>query len=328
MRVLCVNIGSESRKYALYEGDAELWSEHIENRHEHLDPVRLREKFDVVAVRVVAPGVFFQSHRGIDTEYMHTLERARELDPLHIEPIIKEINFFKNHFPKIPQVAISDSAFHASIPAHARQYAIPAEDAKKFGIEKYGYHGISVSYVVDTLKKKGSLKERVIVCHLGGGSSITALKSGKSVDTTMGMTPLAGLPMATRVGDIDPGALAYLASAKKMTNEKLGAYLTKESGFLGVAGTADMRELLAREQKDHAVALAIQMFVYQIQKYIGAYTSVLGGLDTLVFTGTIGERSEPIRSKVLAGQKFSGADVVVMPTNEMVEMARLVHLSL
>jgi acetate kinase len=327
MRVLCVNVGSESRKYAYYEGDDELWSEHIENRHERLNPVRLRDKFDVVAMRVVAPGAFFQLHRGIDIEYMHHLERARELAPLHVEPIIKEIQYFKNHFPKVPQVAISDSAFHATIPAHARQYAIPAEDAKKLGIEKYGYHGISLSYVVDTLKKKKSLPGRLIVCHLGGGSSITAIKDGKSIDTTMGMTPLAGLPMATRVGDIDPGALVYLATAKKLTNEKLEEYLTTDSGFLGIAGTADMRELLAREKTDPGAALAIQMFVYQIQKYIGAYTAALGGLDTLVFTGTIGERSEPIRSKVLASQNLRGTDVVIMPTNEMVEMARLVHLN-
>lgn len=323
MKVLCANIGSESRKYALFSDGNELWSEHIENQHEQLNPERLKEHVDVIAMRVVAPGVFFQTHRVIDEAYMSELERVSMLDPVHIKPVVAEINFFRGHFPNAPQIAISDSAFHSTIPDYARIYAIPARDTASLGIQKYGYHGISVSYVVATLKEHGLLGDRTIVCHLGGGSSITALKNGKSVDTTMGMTPLGGLPMATRVGDIDPGALVHLSAVKHFTPGQLSEYLSQESGFKGIAGTADMRELLARESSDPAAALAIQLYVYQIQKHIGAYTAVLGGLDTLVFTGTIGLRAEKIREKVVEDLNLEGVRILYFETNEMAEMARL-----
>ncbi len=327
MKTLIVNIGSESKKYALYEEGREVWAAQIENREEKLAEDRLADNFDLIAFRVVAPGNFFRQHRVIDENYLAQLQSARAKTPLHVDLILAEIKNFQARFPTTRLVAISDSAFHRTIPDRARYYALPTEDARELEIERFGYHGISLSSIVEKLKEQGPLPEKIIVCHLGGGSSVTALKSGESVDTTMGLTPLAGLPMATRVGDLDPGALVYLAEAKNLAGEKLEEYLANQCGFLGVAGTSDMRELLARETSDERAALAVKMFVYQIQKYIGAYAAVLGGLDLLVFSGTIGERSEPIRDKILAGLGSLGANSIIISRNEMAEMARLAATS-
>lgn len=326
MKILVVNLGSESKKYALYEDGRELWMVHIENRQDRLDEDRLATNdIDAIAFRIVAPGSFFQGHRLIDDEYCRLLAAARSRAPLHIDPILAEIQFFRNRFPTNHLFAISDSAFHTTMPDYARAYALPAADVAELELQRFGYHGISLSSIVEKLKERGrgSVPARVIVCHLGGGSSVTALKDGVSVDTTMGLTPLAGLPMATRVGDLDPGALSYLAEVKNLHGERLVEYLARASGFLGVAGTSDMRELLERESADERAALAIRMFVYQIQKHIGAFMVVLGGLDLLVFSGTIGERSEPVRNKVLAGLNLAGVAVEVISSNEMAEMARL-----
>ncbi len=326
MQILIVNPGSESRKYALYSDTRELWSVHIENNHERLTEEQLADcQPDVIAFRIVAPGDFFQSHRPVDPEYLQTLARARSRAPLHIDPVLAEIEFFQARFPASRLFAVSDSAFHRTLPDHARVYALPFSDTTDLELARFGYHGISLASIVRTLRERGAVPRRVVACHLGGGSSITALRAGESVDTSMGFSPLAGLPMATRAGDLDPGALSYLAEAKDLHGEQLTQYLAQESGFLGVAGTADMRELLARELAgDERAALAIRLFVYQIRKFIGAYRAVLGGLDLLVFSGTIGERSEPIRSKVLEGLDLAGAGVEVIASNEMAEMASIV----
>lgn len=325
MQILIINPGSESRKYALYSDTRELWSVHIENTHERLTEEQLGDcRPDVIAFRIVAPGTFFQSHRFIDSAYLQALTQAQARAPLHIAPVLTEIEFFQARFPSCPLLAISDSAFHRTLPDYARAYALPLADSAALEIARFGYHGISLASIVRILQGRGVMPECVIACHLGGGSSITALRAGESVDTSMGFSPLAGLPMATRAGDLDPGALGYLAEAKGLHDEQLTRYLAQESGFLGLAGTADMRELLARELAgDERAALAIQIFVYQIRKYIGAYRAVLGGLDLLVFSGTIGERSEPIRSKVLAGLDLAGAGVEVIASNEMAEMVQV-----
>ncbi len=323
MRIFVVNIGSESKKYALYEGEHELWSVHIENRQDVLEDSKLAGAFDVIAFRIVAPGDFFRKDRVIDADYMAQLQSARMKAPMHINLTMAEIVSFQERFPGMRLVGISDSAFHRTIPDHARYYALPAVDTTALEIERFGYHGISLSSIMEVLKTQGPIPARIIVCHLGGGSSITAIKDGKSIDTTMGMTPLSGLPMATRIGDIDPGALAYLAAMKDLRGEKLEEYLANQCGFFGVAGTNDMRELLARESIDEHAALALNMFVYQIQKYIGAYAAILGGLDALIFSGTIGERSDPVKSKILAGLDLRGAHSLTVPTDEMTEMARL-----
>jgi len=322
MSILTVNIGSESKKFALYDGEKPVWYVHISEREGELDEEKLSSRFDLIAFRIVAPGKYFREHRVIDAEYLSQLESARVKAPLHIDRISAEIKFFQTRFPNTRMVGISDSAFHKNLPDYARLYALPPAETQALDIEHFGYHGISLSSIAESLKAQGKLAEKIIVCHLGGGSSITALKNGESIDTSMGFTPLSGLTMSTRVGEIDPGALVYLSEAKDLKGEKFEEYLANQCGFLALAGTDDMQKLLDQEVGDPNSALAIKMFVYQVQKYIGAYTVALGGLDLLVFSGGIGEASEPIRSKILAGLGALGQNVLVVPTNESAEMAR------
>jgi len=323
MKILTVNVGSESKKFALFDDEKEIWSVHIEEREGELGEDKMSEQFDIIAFRIVAPGNYFRQHRIIDSGFLTQFELARQKAPLHIDRTLAEIKFFQAKFPNIKMVGISDSAFHSTLPDYARLYALSASDSKALEIEHFGYHGIAVSSVVEKLKEQNNLPANIIVCHLGGGSSITALKNGVSIDTSMGFTPLSGLTMATRVGEIDPGALVYLSEAKNLHGEKFEEYLGNQCGFLGFAGTPSMKQLLAQESNDPQSALAIKMFVYQIQKYIGAYAVALSGLDLLVFSGGIGEPSEPIRSKIMAGLGMLAKSVLIVPVDEAKEMVRL-----
>lgn len=323
MKILIINVGSESKKYALFDNDKLVWSVYLEDHNGRLDEAKMNDVYDIIAFRIVAPGTYFREHRLIGEEFIRQLSIAREKAPLHIDRTFIEIKYFQEKFPGVKLVGISDSAFHSTLPEYARLYTLPRQDSKQFDIEHFGYHGISLSSIVEKLKAEKKLPERMIVCHLGGGSSITAIKDGKSIDTSMGFTPLSGLTMSTRVGEIDAGALVYLSEAKNLHGEKFEEYLSNQCGFLGFAGTADMKKLLAEEDTNERAKLVIKMFVYQIQKYIGAYSAILGGLDLLVFSGGIGEASEPIRSKIVSDIKELGKNVLVVQTDEAVEMNRI-----
>lgn len=342
-KILSVNPGSASRKFAIYDGDKRLFLVHIETEKGKyilnlevndgketqeisetdykndvefvLNMAKVRGvisgKSDIsgIGVRIVAPGEYFYSHNPIDAEFEQKLAEAEEEAPLHIRPIREELQKLDSAMPGVKKIAVSDSAFHAPLPAHARLYAIPKAAAQKYNIYRFGYHGISVQSVVKKIPAlTGSIPERVIICHLGSGSSITAVKGGKSVDTSMGFTPLEGLPMGTRVGDIDAGALIYLGQKLSLDYAQLEKYLNKQSGFLGISGkTADVRELLELEKSgDPDAALALKIFVYKIQKYIGAYAAAMGGVDLVVFTATIGERSVIMRERIASGLEFMG----------------------
>lgn len=342
-KILSVNPGSSSKKFAIYEGEIRLFFAHLETEGNKyllnldiggkkeiseiaetdykndiefiLNLAQIRHiitgKADIggVGVRIVAPGEYFYSHNPIDQEFRTKLKEAEEEAPLHIRPILEELLKLEAALPEIKKVAVSDSAFHAGLPAHARTYAIPKEDARKYNIYRFGYHGISVQSVLKKLPAlMGSLPERVIVCHLGSGASVTAVKNGRSADTSMGFTPLEGLPMGTRVGDIDAGALIYLGRKLSLDYTALEEYLNEKSGFLGIsAKTGDVRELLDLESKGDAdAALVLKIFVYKIQKYIGAYSAAMGGVDLVVFTATIGERSVIMRERIADGLGFLG----------------------
>jgi acetate kinase len=342
-KILSVNPGSSSRKFAIHEGEKNLFFAHLETEGGkyllNLDIGGKKEISEItetdyqndveyilnlakvrgaiagkaeirgVGVRIVAPGEYFCSHNPIDLEFKNKLKEAEEEAPLHIRPILKELDELEAALPEIKKIAVSDSAFHAGLPAYARAYTIPKEDARKYNIYRFGYHGISVQSVLKKIPTlMGSLPERVIVCHLGSGSSLTAVKNGRSVDTSMGFTPLEGLPMGTRVGDIDAGAVIYLGQKLSLGYEALEEYLNKKSGFLGVsAKTSDVRELLELEKiGDADAALAIKIFIYKIQKYIGAYAAAMGGVDLVVFTATIGERSVIVRERIAEGLGFLG----------------------
>lgn len=215
-------------------------------------------------------------------------------------------------FPKTPIVGISDSAFHKNVPDFAKYYAIPKEISDKYEMYHYGYHGISVGSIVERLSKGGKIGNKTIVCHLGGGSSVVAVKDGKSFNTSMGYSPLEGLVMATRAGDIDPVVVIHLGrKLKKEKDSELEEYFNEKCGLLGLSGiSSDVRDLISAESKgDKNAKLAIDKLVMSIKKYIGAFSAQMGGLDTLVFSGTIGERSFIIRERILNGLEYLGINM-------------------
>ena len=230
------------------------------------------------------------------------------LDPDHLPAAIRGIKFIAKKFPELPQVACFDTAFHSSLPKVARMYALPGNLYDQ-GILRYGFHGLSYEYVMGELQALEAqlASGRVIIAHLGNGASMVAVNEGKSIDTSMGFTPLEGLVMGTRSGDVDPGLLLYLLEQKKMSAKETSTMLNKESGLLGVSGTSgDMRNLLEKMQQDSRAGEAVELFCYRAKKYIGAYAAVLGGLDVLVFAGGIGERAPVVRKWICDGLDFLG----------------------
>src|SRR5271170_7823054 len=230
--------------------------------------------------RLVHGGARYTEPQRITPKFLRALEKLVPLDPDHLPAAIKGIQFVANEFPKLPQVACFDTAFHSPLPTVAKMYALPRRlyDA---GIRRYGFHGLSFEYIVYELRKLDPKRAagRVIIAHLGSGASIVALQNGKSMDTSMGFTPLEGLVMSTGSGDLEPGLLLYLLAEKKMSAKETGSLLNKQSGLLGVSGTTpDMRELLEKARRDPHATEAINLFCYRVKKYIGAYAAALGGL--------------------------------------------------
>jgi len=305
------------------------------------------KKLDRAVIRVVAPGTFFQKHAQVDDEYEKELQKRESSAPLHVPHIIREIDSIKKFFPGTPVIAASDSAFHSDMPPRASEYSIATEDINEHDIHRFGYHGLSVSSVVRRLHPViGQDPERLIVCHIGGGTSVTAVKNGKSVETTMGFSPSSGLPMGSRAGDLDAAAMLELMRAKGMKPRDAEFYINTNGGLAGIAQESDIRHLLDRRSKNDAVATqALDIFAYHIQRAIAAQTVALGGLDVLVLTATASVRSSELRSLVLDGlshlgvqvskdrndllvgkdgvisMRNSAVKVVVMRTDEMGEMA-------
>jgi len=261
--------------------------------------------------RLVHGGLQFQKPLQITPEILAKLEELVPLDPDHLPAAMAGLRFLARRLPELPQIACFDTAFHSSLPKTARMYALP----RRFfdgGVMRFGFHGLSYEYIVGELRAlDGALADgRAIVAHLGNGASMVALRQGKSVDTSMGFTPLEGLVMGTRSGDIDPGALFYLLEQGKMSSADLNNLLNKESGLLGVsASTEDMRDLLEKASQDAPAAEAVELFCYRAKKYVGAYAAALGGLDLLVFTGGIGEKAAPVRQKICEGLEFLGIQI-------------------
>lgn len=337
-KTIVVNNGSTSKKYGVYEADVLIadfvyekthdsflrssqwleksdWNEDEAEIDEKLfgdaftdlvdtllqkDMIDSEDDIELVVIRVVAPGDFFQQHRVVDKDYLLKLEDIVEISPLHIIPVKDEIDEILSRLPKIKIIAISDSAYHKTMPEVARKYALPKEWVEKLDLYRYGYHGISVSSVINELRSKNELPSRVIVCHLGGGASVTAVKDGASIETTMGFSPLGGLPMATRSGSIDSNIFISIMAEEELNASELQKILYEESGMKGMTGTADTREILKKAiEGDSEADLALDLYTYHIAKAIGAYSMIMGGLDAIIFTGTIGERSPEIRRRTL-----------------------------
>jgi acetate kinase len=258
--------------------------------------------------RLVHGGPRYREPQRITPDFLSELEQLVPLDPDHMPEAIRGIRFIARKFPALPQVACVDTAFHSSLPKVARMYALPGRFYEQ-GILRYGFHGLSYEYIMGELRALDAklAAGRMIIAHLGSGASMVAVKDGKSVDTSMGFTPLEGLVMSTRSGDVDPGLLVYLLAQEKMSPKELSTLLNKESGLAGVSGTsADMRDLLGKAADDVRAADAVELFCYRARKYLGAYAAVLGGLDLLVFTGGIGEHAPAVRERICQGLEFLG----------------------
>jgi len=245
----------------------------------------------------------------VTQELLDELHRICPYDPDHLPGEIELIEAFRKRHSKLPQVACFDTAFHQSMPRVAKLLPIPRRyDAK--GIQRYGFHGLSYAYLMEELARLGdpaAKKGRVILAHLGNGASLAAVRDGKSIDTSMGFTPTAGLVMSTRSGDLDPGLAPYLARTEKMTTQQFYKMVNHESGLLGISETSsDMRDLLNHEKTDVRAAEAVALFCYQAKKWIGSYAAALGGLDTLVFAGGIGENAPVVRARICEGLDFLG----------------------
>jgi acetate kinase len=240
------------------------------------------------------------------------LQRISSYDPDHLPHEIALIEAIRRRYPNLPQVACFDTAFHHTLPRVARLLPIPRR-FEAMGIRRYGFHGLSYAYLMQELARVADTKAargRVILAHLGNGASLAAICDGRSIDTSMGFTPSGGLPMGTRPGDMDPGVAWYLMQSEKLTSTQFNQLINHESGLLGMSETSsDMRDLITHEATDVRAAEAIALFCYQVKKWIGAYTAVLGGLDTLVFAGGIGENAPVVRARICAGLEFLGIEI-------------------
>lgn len=306
-------------------------------------------EISAVGHRVLHSAEDFNSSVVIDDEVIRICEKNAELGPLHMPGNIACIKSCREVMPGVPMVAVFDTTFHSTMPAKAYMYGIPYEVYEEHKIRKYGFHGTSHKFVseeaIKLLNKKDS---KIVICHLGNGSSISAVKDGKCQDTSMGFTPLEGLVMGTRSGDMDPAAVEYLRAKLNLKPEEVVNYLNKKCGMLGISGfSSDMRDLTAAsENGDQRAKLAIEMVAYRVKKYVGSYIAVLGGVDAVVFTGGIGEHSPLVRSLVMQDMEFCGAKfdakkneeyssgigylntedskvkIIVLPTNEELSIAR------
>ena len=260
----------------------------------------------------VVHGMQHTAPEVVTQELLEELHRISPNDPDHLPREIELIETFRLRHPKLPQVACFDTAFHQTMPRVAKLLPIPRRfDAK--GIQRYGFHGLSYAYLMEELARLGdpaASKGRVILAHLGNGASMAAVRDGKSMDTSMCFTPTAGLVMSTRSGDLDPGLAPYLARTEQMTTKQFYEMVNHKSGLLGVSETSsDMRDLLAQEAGDMRAAEAVALFCYQAKKWIGSFAAALGGLDTLVFAGGIGENCPSIRARICEGRGFFGVEL-------------------
>jgi len=379
--VLTINGGSSSIKFALYEMESNLkllakgelenigtrgtkltfTNDSSSRKHnvnveatDHTAAIEFLigwlEKLDGFAsIRAIGHRIVFGMNHTepevLTPELLKELKEISAYDPDHLPEEIKLIEVFQKHYPEMVQVACFDTSFHTTMPHVAKLISIPRRFTDK-GIQRYGFHGLSYAYLVQQLyldEWSETSRNRVILAHLGSGASLAAVKNGKSVDTSMGFSPAAGIPMGTRTGDMDPGVAWYLMKTQKLTPNQFNHMVNHESGLLGISETSsDMRELLKSQKIDKRAAEAVELFCYETKKRIGSFAAVLGGLDTLVFSGGIGERSAEIRKRVCHGLNFLGIEldetknlanetvissgsslvnVMVIPTNEELMIA-------
>ncbi len=353
MKILVLNCGSSSIKYALYEMESKtvitsggiekiglpdsciiiklngekykidrVIEEHtagvqfifeVLTQGEHAVMKSLGE-LDAVGHRMVHGGEKFNQSVVLNDEVMEVFTACNDLAPLHNPANIKGVNAVKALLPNIPQVGVFDTAFHQTMPDYAYMYALPYELYEKYGVRRYGFHGTSHRYVSQRVCEFLGINpegQRIITCHIGNGASITAVKDGKSVDTSMGLTPLEGLMMGTRSGDIDAGAVTFLMDKLQLDTKGISNLLNKESGLAGVSQlSSDFRDVMAAVAEGNEKArLARDMYMYRIRKYIGEYAAAMGGVDVILFTGGCGENQWQVRESTTEGLEFMGVKV-------------------
>lgn len=276
--------------------------------------IKSLDEIQAVGHRVVHGGEYFNESVLINDEVIQSLIDCIELAPLHNPPNLKGIYAIQELMPTTPQVAVFDTAFHQTMPDHAYMYGIPHSLYEKYGIRRYGFHGTSHRYVSKRVCEFLDVpfeEQRIITAHIGNGGSVTAIKNGKSIDTSMGMTPVEGLIMGTRSGDVDPGVVSFIMEKEHMGTQGISTLLNKFSGVLGVSGiSSDMREIEdGYFNGNERAVLAMDMYNYRIKKFVGAYTAALGGLDILVFTGGVGENQALTREYVCKNMEYMGIEL-------------------
>jgi acetate kinase len=318
VRVLVVNAGSSSLKLRLLgDDDALLAEEQLDAPRARVDERALREALrgplgeaDAVGHRIVHGGERFRSAALVEGDVEAALRDLTELAPLHQPKSLEALDAVSAALPDVPAVACFDTAFHATLTPAASTYALPAAWRERWGVHRYGFHGLSHAYVARRVRELAPDARRVVSCHLGAGASLCALLDGCSVDTTMGFTPLEGLVMATRSGSVDPGLVLWLLERAGLTAHELMDALEHESGLNGLAGTADMRDVLQRSDAgDDRARLALDVYLHRLRAAIAAMAASLRGIDVLAFTGGVGERAPAIRSLAAAGLAFLGVGI-------------------
>jgi acetate kinase len=324
MRVLTINAGSSSVKVGLFAAasdETRLASSTGERVADHAGALRAAlaqiqteldaSPLDAVAHRLVHGGGRYDEPLRVTADVLRDLQTLTAIDPDHMPQALAAIQLIADLYPAVPQIACFDTSFHRSLPRVAQMYALPRRfwDA---GVRRYGFHGLSCEYVMRTLGPidPRAASGRVVIAHLGSGASITAVRNGRSVETTMGFSPTGGVVMGTRSGDLDPGVLVYALQTGHLDAAALSRLFNREAGVLGVSGTSqDMRDLLASEEADPHAADAVALFCYSVVKSIGALAAVLGGIDALVFTAGIGEHAAPIRQRICNGLRIFGVEL-------------------
>jgi acetate kinase len=322
MRVLVVNAGSSSLKLRLLDAGDELVAEaDIDAPRAQVDAAAVGDwiagagTIDAVGHRIVHGGERFRAAVRVDDGVVGELRALTDLAPLHQPKSLAALDAVLHALPDTPAVACFDTAFHATLADEATTYAVPRAWRERWGVRRYGFHGLSHAYAARRAVELAPGIARIVTCHLGAGSSLCAVRDGRSVDTTMGFTPLEGLVMATRSGSVDPGLLLWLLEREDVSVAEAAAALEHESGLLALAGTADMREVLDREAAhDPEARLALRVYVHRLRAGIAAMTAALGGVDAVVFTGGVGERSAGVREAAAEGLGFLGL-VLDRPAN-------------
>ncbi|NOR58187.1 MAG: acetate/propionate family kinase [Sulfurimonas sp.] len=336
MRVAVINSGSSSLKFKLFDMNTHevlqtVLVEHIgeknsliQTHHDALESINVDfSSIEVIGHRVVHGGEYFSKPTFVDDSVIEKIEELSPLAPLHNPANLEGITVARQKAPDARQVAIFDTAFHAQMPQEAFLYALPYEMYEKHKIRRYGFHGTSHSYLLKecaSILDKEARELNIITLHLGNGASVCAIEGGVSVDTSMGFTPLEGLVMGTRSGDIDPAIVVYMQRELGLSVDEVDKILNKKSGLLGICESSDIREILGSNSQKSK--LAIDMMVRRVKKYIGSYMALLGRVDAIVFSGGIGENSAFIRDMIMDGNIAGRTPVLVIKTDEELEIAR------